>query len=482
MLSIPIAARWRRTGVTTVPEYLHTRFGQSTRYFFSIIGLPSRIIDNGNRIYTTAVFAGAALGIGKALGLWGSSAIITFYTFIGGLWAVLATDVIQFFLMTVATAAVALLGFHFIGGVSTFINNAPEGFWQVLGNPEFNFGYLFALAIIGFVNGNGYWSLIQRYTATKSDREAMKVPLISGLAGMTVLMIIYLPPMMAPQVVADKVNALVESGMPLAVAAERGYVFMCLKLLPAGVMGFIVVAMFCATMSALSSEYNIMSAVCTKDLYQGLIKKDAHISEKRLLWLGRYTTLAIALACTLIGSQIDKMGGAFKFLFIALGLTSGPTYIPPLLGLFFRRTPAWGANLAFIAGLISGIITKFGTDLSLFWVVLINSTVTVGTFFLAGLIDPIKGEQKEKVEGLFKKLGQKQKGSLQEDPEKTRLVGKSLLPNINGAIGLGTSLFGFFLFIIAFITRADGGFLTNFVCSLILMAIGIILLLKPSNQ
>ena len=81
-------------------------------------------------------------------------------------------------------------------------------------------------------------------------------------------------------------------------------------------VGLVVVAIFAATMSALSSEYNIIAAVCTKDIYHGLIKKDKPINDKILLWMGRCSTIVVAFLCTLMGSQIDKLGGSFKYLFI----------------------------------------------------------------------------------------------------------------------------------------------------------------------
>ena len=157
------------------------RFGESTRYLYSFVGIPSRILDNGNRIYATSVFVGLGLGIGNGLGLWGSSFIIVVYTFLGGLWAVITTDTIQFFLMSIAVVLVAVLGIGAIGGFSEFISNSPEGFWHISSDNEFTLGYLIAIAILNFINNNGFWSLIQRYTATPTEWESKKVCYISRL-------------------------------------------------------------------------------------------------------------------------------------------------------------------------------------------------------------------------------------------------------------------------------------------------------------
>jgi SSS family transporter len=465
LVSIPIAGRWQRTQVTTVPEYLDQRFGSSTRFFFAFIGIPSRILDNSNRIYTTAVFIGASLGIGKSVGLWGSSFIILMYTFMGGIWAVLATDTLQFFLMTIAVIITTVLGLHFIGGFDRFVSGAPEGFWSFQPNDEFTITFAFALVIIGFINNNGYWALIQRYTAVPTEREARRVPIISGIATLVVMTILFFPPMIARQVIPHKINALVESGMSLKLAAERSYALICMEMLPAGIMGLMIIGIFAATMSALSSEYNIISAVCTKDLYQGLLKKGKEISERKLLWVGRLSTIVVAVLCTVFGSQIDKLGGAFVFVFTLLGLPSAPTYLPALMGLYFRKTPAWGANLSFILGLVAGILMKFVFQESLFVTVVINSLVTIATFLVAGMIDPVKGGQKERVDKLYQRLTRRS-----EEKEGEDSVPRGERPDLNLVITIGCVIFGVFLIAAGFISGGKG-FIPNLVSGLCMIAI-----------
>jgi SSS family transporter len=482
LVSAPIAARWQRTGITTVPEFLNQRFGPSTRYFFAIIGIPSRILDNGNRIYVTSVFVGVALGIGKFMGLWGSSFIILAYTFLGGIWAVVATDVIQFFLKVLAVILAAVLGLHFLGGFGSFVNNAPAGYWNIHGAGDITIGYAFALAIITFVNMNGYWSLIQRYTSTPSAREARKVSLVTAFAFLTVMPLIALPPMIARQAIPDQITALMASGLSEKLAAERSYVLMCLQILPAGIMGLVVVAIFSSTMSALSAEFNIISAVCTLDLYKGLIKKGKEVLDNKLLWIGRFTTVVVAVLCTLIGSQIDKLGGAFSYVFMVLGLTSTPTYVPPLLGLFYKKTPGWGANLAFILGLTSGLIAKFGLGMPLFNIVIINSSVTVGACLLTGLLWPIAGERKELVDRLFDSISHARDKEREARRDEKQDAHGGDRPVINRVIAWGCLAFVAFLLVSAFASRSQGGFLPNCMCAIGLAGISGILFLVGDKK
>jgi SSS family transporter len=475
----PFAARWRRLRITTVPEYLEKRFGPSSRNFFALVALPARILDNGNRVYVTAVFLGTALGIGKGLGLWGSSFIILVYTFMGGIWAVVATDVIQFFLMTIAVIVVSILGLHFVGGFSNFVSQSPENFWAISPNDQFSLSYVIGLAIIGFIAKNGFWSLIQRYSATPSDWEAKKVPIISGFGHLLIVPFILFPAMLARITIPEAIDSLVQGGMPLAIATERSFVLVSMKFLPIGLMGFVVVAVFSATMSALSSEYNIISAVCTRDIYQKMIKKGAPVDDKKILWGGRMATVVIAVLCTLVGSQIHKFGGSWTYLFTMLGLTSAPTFLPPFVGTLYRKTPAWGANLAFFTGLASGIVTKFGFQAPFIIMVLVNVSITVGTCLIAGILDPVKGERKRMVDEMFEQLS---RPYIETRTEAGPATDREKAPNINGIIGAGCALFGLYLIVSAFISRTGPGFMPNFISAVGLCGIGAVLLYKPSNR
>jgi Na+/proline symporter len=338
------------------------------------------------------------------------------------------------------------------------------------------------MVIIQIIQTNGYWSLIQRYSATPTEREAKKALMVSACSWIIIMPIISLPALIARQAIPDVINELVAGGLSPMVAGERSYILLCMKVLPAGIMGLIVIAIFAATMSALSSEYNIISAVATKDIYQGLIKKDEKIEDKKLLWAGRMTTLIVALLCTLVGSQVDKLGGAWHYMMQVLALTAAPTYLPPLVGLYYRRTPAWGANLAFFLGLATGIIINFPLGMPIIYVVVGNVLVTGGTCIISGLVDPVKGERKNIVDALFQRLI---KPRAVEQKKEESAISKEVLakaPNINGVIGAGCTIFALFLMVSALVTRADGGFLLNFLCAVGLGTIGTVLLFKPSNK
>jgi hypothetical protein len=150
------------------------------------------------------------------------------------------------------------------------------------------------------------------------------------------------------------------------------------------------------------------------------------------------------------------------------------------LGIYYRRTPAWGANAAFFVGIISGLITEFWLHLPLLDTVLINSALTIATFTLAGLLDPVKGEQRNKVDALFESLKKPKTRKLKTTKPGDPISVKDS-PNINGVIGMGCAIFGVFLLFAGFLTIESGGFWPNILSAIGLIGIGAVLLRKPSN-
>ena len=93
------AARWRMTGIITVPEYMEKRFNLSTRQVFAWIVTPFRIADDGVKCYSTALIMAFVFGIPAWMSILGLSVITILYTMIGGLWAVMITDMVQFVIL-----------------------------------------------------------------------------------------------------------------------------------------------------------------------------------------------------------------------------------------------------------------------------------------------------------------------------------------------------------------------------------------------
>jgi Na+/proline symporter len=128
-----------------------------------------------------------------------------------------------------------------------------------------------------------------------------------------------------------------------------------MKILPIGMMGFILAAVISSTMSTLGSEFNTLSGVLTRDFFKKKINPD--ISEKQEIFLGRCFTLVIGAVTVMLAILFNALRG-FNLMDIMFRLFSafGPAIMIPLVfGLLFKKFNARGALWGVFAGSITGM-------------------------------------------------------------------------------------------------------------------------------
>ena len=174
--------------------------------------------------------------------------------------------------------------------------------------------------------------------------------------------------------------------MTLPNPSEAAYAVASLTLLPHGLIGVMLAAMFSATMANLSAQFNLKSAILTKDMYQALLRKDA--GEHELLVVGWITTLLVGGITTVIAVVMAASGQSVFQVMLTFNTLMSLAYGPPaLLGLVVRRTPPWSGLASFFTGLILGILGAFVYHWSLIQQVAIIIPSSFGIFFLTMLVD-----------------------------------------------------------------------------------------------
>jgi hypothetical protein len=159
-------------------------------------------------------------------------------------------------------------------------------------------------------------------------------------------------------------------------------------------------AMFSATMASLSANFNLKSAILSKDIYQTLFRPSA--TDRELLIAGVIMTLLIGSVTTLLAvimaSRGESIFGVMMTFNTLISLSYGP---PALLGLVFRRTPWWSGMATFITGLIMGVLGDFVFHWSFIQQVSFVIPPAFAVFFLSMLFD---GEESIGRARLFKRL------------------------------------------------------------------------------
>jgi solute:Na+ symporter, SSS family len=371
------ARRWRRARIDSPVEYLETRYNPVFRQLIAWQGIPVKMVDDGLKLVAIGTFLSVSLGLDIKTSMIGSGLIILLYTFMGGLWAVTVTDFIQFVVMSVAVLILIPLSINAIGGWEQLGKLHPD---QVGGffTDEYNWLYVVLLSLLYCVSWSSVnWPLIQRYYCVANEREAIKVGWLVTILNVVGPPLMFLPAMAAAHFLGD-------------VPDKEVYPRLCIELLPAGVLGLVVAAMFAATMSMLSSDYNVCAGVLTNDVYRRLFRPKA--SDKELVWVGRIMTLMIGVVALLVALMMSQGTGEglFKTMVMLFGIVTAPVGVPMIFGLLSRKTSSFGALFGWAFGILVGLYmlwacpekASFGSSESFFFIVLEKEVA----IFLATLV------------------------------------------------------------------------------------------------
>ncbi len=357
-----IAQKWNKTGVLTAAEYITSRLGVQTQKTYTILFLFVSLFTTGSFLYPV----GKIIAISTGLSLTASIALIglvsILYVSLGGLRAVVVTDVLQFVILFAAVLIVIPLSFRQVGGVSSWLEATPEGFFDLTaGQYTPLFVIAFSLYNTAFLAGN--WAYVQRYTSVKDGKSARKVGLLFAALYSFCPILWMLPPMIY-RVLSP---GLVDFG------DEGAYLLMCKEVLPSGLLGLMLGGMVFATASSLNATLNISSAVFTNDIFKRLRPS---AGEKTLMRVARLSTIGFGIAAIVVALLIPSMGGVVNVVISVGALTGVPLYLPVIWSLFSKRQTGKSVLAVTLISLFVNLFFKFVTP-SLFGLSLDRTGETV---------------------------------------------------------------------------------------------------------
>ena len=337
-----IAPRWRKTQVLTVAEFLTNRFGVKVQRYYTYLFLFLSLGYTGAFLYPVAKIVNVSTGIDIYYSILLLGGIIMAYTAVGGLWAVVITDVLQFVILTAAVLILVPLSLQEVNGLDQFIAQAPDTFFHVF-NGEYTFLFIVAFTAYNLIFIGGNWAYVQRYTTTKDARSAKKVGYLFGILYLISPLIWMLPPMLY-RVVDPSLTSL---------EAEGAYLLMCKQVLPLGMMGLILGGMIFATASSVTTSLNLAAAVLTNDVFKPLRPKT---SERNLMRVAKITTLLFGIGTIAVAFMVPLAGGIVEVVLSIGAVTGGALYGPAIWALFSKRQT--GKSILLITG-ISLVINLF---------------------------------------------------------------------------------------------------------------------------
>lgn len=342
-----IAPKWHATGIMTVAEYIDRKLGKRVQKMYTYLFLLISMFTTGSFLYPVAKIVEVSTGFPLAESILLLGAVSILYVTVGGLWAVVVTDVLQFVILTAAVLIVVPLSFQEVGGVDRFIEQTPSGFFSLF-NGEYTPLFIAAFCFYNLFFLGGNWSYVQRYTTVGTRKDARKVGWLFGFLYLICPVLWMLPPMIYRSINPEL------SGL----ADEGAYLLMCKQVLPHGLLGLMLGGMIFATASSLNGTLNISAGVFTNDIYHRLFPSH---SEGRLMKVARFSTIGFGLLAIVIALLIPYMGGIVNVVISVAALTGVPLYLPIIWTLFSKRQTAGSVMAATLVSLLLNGFFKFVT-------------------------------------------------------------------------------------------------------------------------
>ncbi len=368
----------------TAYAYLGKRFGAKTKNFASSVFMITRVFADGVRLYATAiplalilkgwnVFAGAPDWQIYSYSIIIMAVITLIYTYIGGVRAVIWTDVIQMFI--------------YIGGgiLAVFVLNdkLQTGYSEILSQLsaqgklnffDLSFDFTKPYTLIASVLGGGFLSMashgtdqliVQRLLTTDSLKSSQKALITSGfIVFLQFALFLFIGSLLhvffkAQQMKGDEV-------FPTFIISH----------MPSGVSGIIIAGLLAAAMSTLSGSISALSSTLVEDIYKPYWGKGK--TEAQILKVSKI--IALIWCGILILSAFLFMNSSQAVVVLGLSIASftyGGLLGTFLLGIFFKRISQYPAMIGFACGITGMIFIIYFTKIAWTWYTIIGVAITI---------------------------------------------------------------------------------------------------------
>jgi len=419
-LSLPVAAWvaakyfvpfYRRSGEISAYHHLEKRFGLWARTYAMACYVLTQIARMGTIMFGVALGLSALTGWDVITIIVGTGVLVTLYTLLGGIEAVIWTDVVQsIVLMGGAMVIFVMLLIGIPGGPEEAFSIAAESGKLSLGSWDLNFTsstvwvvFLFGL-FINLTNFGIDQSFVQRYHTANSESAAKRSVWVGALMYIPISLLFFMigtalyayyethPAIL--QQVSDAVAAERSVSPDTLTAADIGDKVLphfIATQLPPGLAGLLIAAIFAAAMSSIDTSLNSSATVILKDIYQRYF--DHQVSERRAMLVLRSATIGVGLIGTAVAVALIGEKSILDAWWKLQGIFAGGMLGLFILGIVSRRTGGGVAMLSVVLGVlvigwmtfspaIEGLPSYLRNPLNA------NMTIVVGTLtiFLVGVL------------------------------------------------------------------------------------------------
>ena len=358
---------WRRASVVTDVELTELRYsGRSAQWLRGFRGfwlaVPVNTIAMAMVLRGMGKVAKAVTGLPEEITLPVAGGVVFICTYAAGLWGVVITDFIEYFVAQGSAIVFAIVAVHHVGGLSSLVNSVSSDLVSFFPHPPVHSSFwqsgfwtpaMVGLAVYAFVqwwaylNSDGGGKIIQRLSASKDEQHAMW--------GLLWFNVTHYAIRTWPWILCALVSLVV---YPQIADPEMAYPKLMMDIMPAGWLGLMIAGFVAAFMSTINTQLNWGASYVINDIYRRFIKKEA--SDRHYMVASRISVLILSALTVGVALVIDSVRDAFMFI-LAFGAGTGAVYI---LRWFWWRINAWTEISAMIASTVIStvlyLLNKFG--------------------------------------------------------------------------------------------------------------------------
>jgi solute:Na+ symporter, SSS family len=393
LIIIPIMRRLR---IRTVPEFLGMRYNVGVR---TLIGaywvfrlsfwLGVVLLAAATAFKTIAAVEGLAFTSSLHFWLVIFAGIAVAYTFLGGMWSVTITDVIQFILMLGGALIMLPMVMQQVGWFPGLVEAVKAGHMNLV--PQFgqyNWMFILAIWILGIQWASTDQGLLQMSFSSKDAKSAARGLVMAGIIT-TPFALLWILPGLAASIIHPGLEVM-DSAFPTLMSST----------LPPIVLGMVACGLLSSQMSTISTNLTGVATLFVNDIYKTVLNKTA--SPKNVLWTVKIMTflagamgVGFAYLIPLIGENVVdaylKVAGIFDMPFFVITI---------VFGLLWKRANWQGVLVGYLAGVIAGCIAGFGFDMHFFWPTVISQVVVLVVTPIVSLLTA--PQDSKQVEGIWK--------------------------------------------------------------------------------
>ncbi|PNH92545.1 sodium:solute symporter family protein [Vibrio diazotrophicus] len=350
--------RFRQMRTITPIEGVRRRFGATNEQVFTWATMPTSIVYTGIWLNGLALFVSAVFKVDISTTIVITGAIVLFISLIGGSWGVVASDFVQMVVIMSVTVVCAVAAIVKVGGPSNLVEQFPVD--SIMGS-NMNYPLLFiSWFIFMFVkqlqninNMNDSY----RFLTAKDSENARKAALLAFVLMLIGPAIWFMPPWATAILYPDA--AMAHSAELGKKAADAVYLVFVERVMPAGMVGLLMSAVFAATMSSMDSGLNRNAGVFVRNFYSIFVDKKA--SDQKLLKVSQVVTLVFGVLIILVALFINSLRGLslFDAMMYVSTLLQMPILVPLFFGIFIRKTPDWAAWATLVVGMVVSYVVSF---------------------------------------------------------------------------------------------------------------------------